>query len=94
MNCVICKQRIPAANARREDNKYMQWCPSCGDFKIHDLAVELLDAAVEQDRRTRQEVVDHFSKTIKTENNRSGRMAVITNDDAQVFGFDNFPPTP
>lgn len=90
--CVICKQSIQVANAGREEGKHKQWCPSCGNFKIHDSAIFILDAAVKEDERTRKEVVDHFSKMIKAENKRSGRMAVITSDDAQAFGFDNIPP--
>lgn len=88
--CVICKQSISAANASREDTKYKQWCPPCGDFKIPHDAVLILDAAVREGRRTRKEVVDHFSKIIKAANNRSGRMAVITKDDADAF--DNILP--
>lgn len=91
-NCVICKRSIHTANAGLEDAKYMQRCPSCGNFKIDAPAVTILDAAVEQGRRTRQEVVDHFAKIIKAENQRLGRIAVVTDDDAQAFGFGNFPP--
>lgn len=91
--CVICKHGILAANAGREDTKYKQWCSSCGDFKICHKAVLILDAAVKEGRRTRKEVVDHFSKIIKAEN-RLGRMAIITSDDAQAFGFGNFTPGP
>ena len=92
-NCVICKRSIHAANAGREGAKYTQRCPCCGNFTIDAPAVTILDAAVEQGRRTRQEVVDHFAKIIKAENQRSGRIAVVTDDDAQAFGFGNFPPS-
>lgn len=92
-NCVICKRSIHAAKAGREGTKYKQWCPSCGDFKMDAPAVVILKAAIEQGRRTRQEVVDHFSRIIKAENQRSGRMAIVTDDDAQAFGFGNLPPS-
>lgn len=89
--CVICKQRIiPPSDSKRglTGTTYVQWCPSCGNFEIADAAVCILDDAVGQKRRTRQEVVDHFSKIIKGAN-RSGKTALITDDDAQVFGFED-----
>ena len=92
--CVICKRSIHAADAGREGTRYRQWCPSCGDFKIHHKTVLILDAAVRKKRRTRKEVVDRFSRIIKAENERSGRMAVITSDDAQAFVGGNFLSAP
>ena len=77
-----------------DDDAQGRWCPYRGNFKIHHQAVLLLNATVREGKRTQQEIVDHFSRIIKAENNRSGQMAAITGDYAQAFGFDNITPAP
>ena len=87
--CVICKLQIPTSDAKRcrGGTSYLQWCPRCGNFEIPAVAVRLLEDAVQKRNRTRQEVIDHFAEYIQSEN-AAGRVAGITIDAAQSFGFE------
>ena len=86
--CVLCKQDILESTRDVTGTVFAQSCPTCGTFEIAAPAVAILDDAVDQGLRTRQQVVTQFSMAHHQQNEK-GRTPVITDDDAQFFGFGN-----
>lgn len=88
--CVLCKRDIDRFLAGRTTSRghpaYQQQCPSCGWFVAEVLAISILDGAVKDEVRTREDIVRHFIQLISSEND-AGRPGLITIDDAQAYCY-------
>ena len=84
--CVLCKRHIAPWHGGRTEHgghpAYNQCCPSCGSFVAEAPAICILDRACEDEARTREQIVEHFSWFISSEK-LAGRVAIITADHAQ-----------
>ena len=88
--CVLCKRDIDVRDAGRTEINggpaYRQLCTSCGWFAIEAPAVTVLDSAVKDGVRTREDILEHFCEIIGLENADSNP-AIITVDAAQAYCY-------
>ena len=88
--CVLCKRDIDVRDAGRTEVNggpaYRQLCTSCGWFVIEAPAVTVLDSAVKDRVRTREDILEHFCEIIGLENADSNP-AIITTDAAQAYCY-------
>jgi len=88
--CVLCKRAIDVRDSGRIEINggpaYRQLCPSCGWFIAEPPAIAILDGAVKDGVRTREDIVQHFAQIIGIEN-RESNPAVITSDAAQAYCY-------
>ena len=87
--CVLCKRELSPDDPSGTESvtAYVQRCPSCGYFVAEAPAVRILDGAVKEGIRTREEIVGHFSRFISSEKSAGRSRARITDAAAQSYCY-------
>ncbi len=88
--CVLCKQDIDGSDSGLTEVNggpaYKQLCRSCGWFVAEAPAITILDGAVKDEVRTREDILEHFRRRIAVDN-KDSNAAIITTDDAQAYCY-------
>lgn len=92
IRCVLCKRGIDRSVSGWTENDghpaFVQRCPSCGGFIVEAAAISVMDCAVKDEARTREDILGHFRQRIASAGTKNGDLAVITTDNAQDYCYE------